>query len=101
MGSPQEEEEEEDSPEDRAAAAEKFLAGRKIKVSEGGPRVNEEASTDTLSQDTVPTHSRSEMESYELPPVTMLKAGQGTVAAPAASAGAPLQRTEDCNLMTR
>jgi DNA segregation ATPase FtsK/SpoIIIE-like protein len=69
------------SARDREGIAAKFLQQRqKIKVSQGGPRVNTQASTDSLSADAQVSFSK--LEDYKLPPVTLLKEASGTLAAP-------------------
>ena len=66
---------------DREGIAAKFLQQRqKIKVSQGGPRVNAQASTDSLSSEAQVSFSK--LEDYELPPMSLLKESNSVLSAP-------------------
>jgi S-DNA-T family DNA segregation ATPase FtsK/SpoIIIE len=65
---------------EREDIASRFLASRqKIKVSAGGPRVNTQASTETLS---VAAVSTSILADYKLPSPELLKMPSGSIVAP-------------------
>jgi S-DNA-T family DNA segregation ATPase FtsK/SpoIIIE len=69
------------SARDREGIAAKFLQQRqKIKVSQGGPRVNTQASTDSLSGDAQVSFSK--LEDYVLPPLSLLKESNSVLSAP-------------------
>jgi S-DNA-T family DNA segregation ATPase FtsK/SpoIIIE len=64
----------------REDIAAKFLAQRqKIKVSQGGPRVNTLASTEALS---VAGGSNSDLSDYKLPDISLLREASGSIVAP-------------------
>jgi DNA segregation ATPase FtsK/SpoIIIE, S-DNA-T family len=64
----------------REDIAAKFLAQRqKIKVSQGGPRVNTLASTEALS---VAGGSNSGLSDYKLPDISLLREASGSIVAP-------------------
>jgi S-DNA-T family DNA segregation ATPase FtsK/SpoIIIE len=69
------------SARDREGIAAKFLQQRqKIKVSQGGPRVNTQASTDSLSGEVQVSFSK--LEDYVLPPLSLLKESNSVLSAP-------------------
>lgn len=69
--------------EERDRAAEAFLKWRQeIKVAAAGPRVNMNASSELLSGAEAPTQPMTHLEHYELPPVSLLKHIEGSLAAP-------------------
>lgn len=71
------------SSQDRDRAAELFLKRRQeIKVAAAGPRVNTSASTDSITNENSSAQPRTNLENYEMPPVTLLKHLEGSVAAP-------------------
>jgi S-DNA-T family DNA segregation ATPase FtsK/SpoIIIE len=67
------------SAEDRARAAEAFLKNRQaIKVSAGGPRLNEAASASAVTAaDEAPAQPITVLKDYKLPEVALLKEGSG------------------------
>ena len=70
------------SAKDREDIATRFLKQRqKIKVSEGGPRVNTAASTETLKP-FEQAQPASTLQGYRLPSVDLLKASSGAISAP-------------------
>ncbi|HXC63927.1 MAG TPA: DNA translocase FtsK 4TM domain-containing protein, partial [bacterium] len=69
------------SAKDREDIAARFLKERhKIKVSQGGPRVNAAASTEALKAGEFQAHST--LANYELPSADLLKQATGTLSAP-------------------
>ena len=67
----------------RDKAAELFLKRRQeIKVATAGPRVNTSASTDSISEGNATAQPRTNLENYQLPPISLLKHIEGSVAAP-------------------
>jgi S-DNA-T family DNA segregation ATPase FtsK/SpoIIIE len=69
------------SARDREGIAAKFLQQRqKIKVSQGGPRVNTQASTDALSGNGAISYSK--LDDYQLPPLSLLKESNSVLSAP-------------------
>jgi len=67
---------------ERENIAARFLKQRqKIKVSEGGPRVNTIASTETL-QAAVGERSSSDLKDYQLPSPDLLQSATGSISAP-------------------
>ncbi|HXB97363.1 MAG TPA: DNA translocase FtsK 4TM domain-containing protein, partial [bacterium] len=69
------------SAKDREDIAARFLKERhKIKVSQGGPRVNAAASTEALKAGTFQAHST--LQNYELPSASLLKEATATLSAP-------------------
>jgi S-DNA-T family DNA segregation ATPase FtsK/SpoIIIE len=67
----------------RDKAAELFLKRRQeIKVSALGPRVNTSASTDSIGSEDAAAQPRTNLENYQMPPVSLLKHIEGSVAAP-------------------
>ncbi len=71
------------SDEERKSAVEAFLKKRQaIKVSAAGPRVNEIASTDSISASTVAAQPKSLLEGYKLPELSLLKTSSDEVSTP-------------------